>query len=274
MTINGTLVISKTPPLIAKEGVVWIDTSTQIPRIKYFSGGGYIPLNAMVKQTVGDSTTQVMSQKSVTDELELKANQTDLAQLADEFQKVLEFFQVGYWVHKDTGVKTYFGLDDPLIVDGIMNAPSWKDDCSEVKIPLGVTGIGYDCFYGCTSLTSINIPIGVTSIGYSCFAYCTSLTSINIPVGVTSLGSDCFYGCTSLTSITIPESVTNLGDSCFNECSSLTLATVLPAIPPSLGSLAFDMTGAGFNIKVQFPYVDDYKTATNWIEFADKISAI
>ena len=45
MTINGTLVISKTPPLIAKEGVVWIDTSTQIPRIKYFSGGGYIPLN-------------------------------------------------------------------------------------------------------------------------------------------------------------------------------------------------------------------------------------
>lgn len=45
MTINGTLVISKTPPLIAKEGVVWIDTSTQIPRIKYFSGSGYIPLN-------------------------------------------------------------------------------------------------------------------------------------------------------------------------------------------------------------------------------------
>lgn len=45
MTINGTLVISKTPPPISKEGVVWIDTSTQIPRIKYFSGGGYIPLN-------------------------------------------------------------------------------------------------------------------------------------------------------------------------------------------------------------------------------------
>lgn len=45
MTINGTLVLSKTSPLIAKEGVVWIDTSTQIPKIKYFSGGGYIPPN-------------------------------------------------------------------------------------------------------------------------------------------------------------------------------------------------------------------------------------
>lgn len=45
MTINGTLVISKTPPLIAKEGIVWIDTSTEIPKIKYFSGGGYIHLN-------------------------------------------------------------------------------------------------------------------------------------------------------------------------------------------------------------------------------------
>lgn len=40
MTINGTLVISKTPPLIAKEGVVWIDISTDIPKIKHFSGDG------------------------------------------------------------------------------------------------------------------------------------------------------------------------------------------------------------------------------------------
>ncbi len=55
MTINGTLVISKTPPLIAKEGVVWIDTSTQIPRIKYFSGGGYIPLNDILE--IGNTAT-------------------------------------------------------------------------------------------------------------------------------------------------------------------------------------------------------------------------
>ncbi len=55
MTINGTLVISKTPPLIAKEGVVWMDTSTQIPRIKYFSGGGYIPLDDIIESPTWDS---------------------------------------------------------------------------------------------------------------------------------------------------------------------------------------------------------------------------
>lgn len=57
MTINGTLIISKTPPLIAKEGVVWMDTSTQIPIIKYFSGGGYIPLNVSLTLGTAAGTT-------------------------------------------------------------------------------------------------------------------------------------------------------------------------------------------------------------------------
>ena len=52
----------------------------------------------------------------------------------------IESIQDGYWVHKDTGVKTYFGLEDSSIEDGIMGYPSWMPNCSEVKLPSGVTG--------------------------------------------------------------------------------------------------------------------------------------
>ena len=209
----------------------------------------------------------------------------------------VEPIQEGYWVHKDTGVITYFGLDDPSITGGIMSSPSWRSNCSEVQIPSGVTGLENDCFSYCRALTSITLPEGVTSLGEycfnnchslasailpesvtslgeGCFSYCRALTSINIPEGVTSLGNYGFYECTSLTSINIPEGVTSIGLWCFRDCASLILATVLPAIPPTLGGNVFDDVHPSFNIKVRSPYVNDYKTATNWNEYADKISAI
>ena len=179
-----------------------------------------------------------------------------------------EYIQDGYWVHKDTGVKTYFGAG------GVLSPPSWRYDCSEVKIPSEVTGLEARCFNGSISLTSINIPEGVTSIGNFCFYNCPSLTSINIPEGVPILGTECFYNCTSLTSITLPESLTSLGNSCFRNCSSLILVTVLPATPPTLGSRAFESVHTSFNIKVRYPYVNAYKAATNWKSYASKISAI
>ena len=209
----------------------------------------------------------------------------------------IESTQEGYWVHKDTGVITYFGLDDPSITGGIMSGPSWKLNCSEVQLPSGVTGLGNYCFQNCSNLASINMPEGVTSLGNFCFTGCTSLTTITLPEsvtslglasfngctylttitlqeGVTSLGGSCFQNCSSLTSITLPESVTSLGSSCFKGCSFLTLATVLPATPPSLGGSAFNLVHESFNIKVRSPYVSAYKTATNWTEYAAKISAI
>jgi len=206
--------------------------------------------------------------------------------------------QDGYWVHKDTGVKTYFDLDDPSIEDGIMGYPSWMPNCSEVKLPSGVTGFktynwvfeefdNEEITYTGFVHSKETLPIGnevlvvvdlsntdVPSLGNSCFAYCEALTSITLPESVVSLGEYCFAECTSLTSITLPESVVSLGKGCFRKCTSLTLAIVLPATPPSIGGMVFDETHTSFNIKVRSPYVNDYKTAPNWSEYANKISAI
>lgn len=141
-----------------------------------------------------------------------------------------------------------------------------------VNIPNSVTIIGYEAFYGRSSLTSITIPDSVTSIGTSAFYRCGNLTSIYytgdvaswcrisgldnimsdsrtlyiggkevegdlvIPDGVTSIGRAAFAYCSNLTSITIPDSVTSIGARAFYFCDGLTNIT----IPDNVTSIGFE----------------------------------
>ena len=101
-------------------------------------------------------------------------------------------------------------------------------DCSSltsVTIPDGVSTIGSRAFYGCSGLKAFTIPDGVSSISEYTFGHCTGLTSFSIPEGVTSIGNGAFYGCSGLTSVSIPTSVTSIGGDVFTDCSSLTAAT-------------------------------------------------
>lgn len=182
--------------------------------------------------------------------------------------------QDGYWVHKDTGVKTYFGLDADFINNGVMGIPDWKSDAVEVNCPDGLTSIGAFAFDQCSSLTSLTLPYGLTSIGTGAFRSCTSLTSITFPDSLTSLGASVFLLCSSLASITFPDGLTSIGNFAFGSCSYLSLVTSLPTVPPTLGNGAFNNTHASLAIKVPAQSVDAYKAATNWISHASKISAI
>jgi hypothetical protein len=251
-------------------------------------------------------------------------------------QSKLSVAQDGYWVHKTTNVKTYFGADAPFITNGVMGMPSWIYDAKEIKLCSGVTAFEElynpenDMYYSpsfgfdpvtytystallicdlsnyegselggymltSTPVTSIILPDTVTSIGGSCFFYCTSLTDITLPNSLLSLGNFCFYGCpiTSITlpnsllslgnycfcgcpitSITLPDTVTSIGVGCFYSCSSLVLVTCNSTTPPAAGLQMFYNTPAGLQIKVPAESVNAYKTATNWAQYASKISAI
>ncbi|MBR2978023.1 MAG: leucine-rich repeat protein [Oscillospiraceae bacterium] len=127
-----------------------------------------------------------------------------------------------------TGVLAISGTGAMTNWSSSSNVPwySYRSKIKTVTIGNGVTSIGNDAFYGCSSLTSVTIPDSVTSIGSYAFSGCSSLTGITIPDGVTSIGGFAFYGCSSLTSITIPDSVTSLGSQVFDSCDSLKSITI------------------------------------------------
>lgn len=138
-------------------------------------------------------------------------------------------------------------------------------------LPTKVTKIGNEAFIGCTNLTSIVIPNSVTEIGESAFYSCFSLTSVTIPNGVTTIGNSAFRYCSSLTSITIPDRVTEIGSNAFLNCSGLMEVYCKATTPPYLLDSAFDDNASGRKIYVPSDSVVSYKTATNWLKYANAI---
>ena len=104
-------------------------------------------------------------------------------------------------------------ITDFEIENGVLK--EYLGSSETVAIPDGITSIGDNAFWNCSSLISIDIPDGVISIGDSAFEWCKSLQSIHIPDSVTSIGDEAFFGCDSLESIEVPKSVTHIGRNAF-----------------------------------------------------------
>ena len=129
------------------------------------------------------------------------------------------------WHLTDDGVLTITGKGE--MYDYSSSYKPWSYNAlTRVIIGNGVTTIGKNAFYGCSSLTSVTIPNSVTTIGEAVFRYCSHLTSVTIPNSVTTIGGWAFSGCSSLTSVNIPNSVTTIGESAFYGCSALTSVTI------------------------------------------------
>ena len=142
---------------------------------------------------------------------------------------------------------------------------------TNITLPNSITSIGSETFRDCSSLTSITIPEGVTYIGDQPFDRCYSLTSITIPEGVTYIGNYAFEDCNSLTSITLPNSITSIGQSAFYKCYNLQQVVINAEKVIPLPSNTF--SSDAYNTKIYVPdnLVEDYKVATNWVKFADRI---
>ena len=150
-------------------------------------------------------------------------------------------------------------------------------DCSSltsIMIPDSVTSIESSAFNGCSSAASITIGNGVTKIDPYVFSRCSSLTGITIGNGVTSIERYAFSSCSSLTSITIGNGVTSIGDRAFIGSSTNTelggTYVILAITPPTIQSTTFQ--NAKINkIIVPKGTLDAYKSATNWSAYADKM---
>jgi hypothetical protein len=141
---------------------------------------------------------------------------------------------------------------------------------ASVSFPLA-TSIGEDAFYDRTSLTSASFP-AAASIGKAAFDGCASLASASFPAA-TSIGDQAFGGgCDSLASITLPASLIFIGSNAF-PCQNLATVICNATTPPSLGIGVFIGFHASLVIKVPADSVDEYKAASGWSDYADRIIA-
>ena len=170
---------------------------------------------------------------------------------------------------------------------------------SSITIPNSVTSIGSYAFADCYSISAITIPNSVTSIGNYAFAYCYSISAITIPNSVTSISSYAFRGCYSISAITIPNSVTSIGNYAFSSCRSLSSITIPnsvtqigdyafqycsgvryydftrhTAVPTLSNTNAFSNISADCEIRVPAALADEWKAATNWTTYANKIVGV
>ena len=164
---------------------------------------------------------------------------------------------------------------------------------------LPATTLAKGCYSGmfvnCSSLTSAP-ALPATTLAEYCYSYmfrgCTSLTTAPI-LPATTLATSCYYymfwRCTALSgAITIPILNTNtyIPDSAFNnmfrECSNLSKVildfSTFSSIP-TLGSVnsinVFNSTSdTRFEIHVPSALEDDWKTASNWSDWASHIVGV
>lgn len=145
---------------------------------------------------------------------------------------------------------------------------------------LTLTNVGTingEAFGSCKKLKTVNFincSPKVLGLASNIFYECTALTNVELPNNLTEISSWTFYGCTSLINLIIPESVTRVEARALIIGSSTNKATITfkSTTPPTITSNTFKAETIN-KIYVPSASVESYKTAANWVNFADYIEA-
>ena len=120
------------------------------------------------------------------------------------------------------------------------------------------------------------IPQSVTSIGgYAFYVWTSNNKPLVIPNSVTSISNNAFMGWNSnINPLVIPDSVTSIGDFAFFGWRVVPYIEIRAITPPTLAGYQAFTNQNDAPIYVPDESVDDYKTATNWVNLADRIFSI
>lgn len=135
-----------------------------------------------------------------------------------------------------------------------------------------VKNIKSRAFSQCNFITSVVIPDTILWIQEKAFYNCDNLANITLGNSLRQIGVNAFSFCENLTVVEMPNSLTELANSAFEGCSGLKRVDLSNHTSiPTLGSYVFRYTSADLQIKVPVNLIVEWKSATNWSDYADKI---
>ena len=137
-----------------------------------------------------------------------------------------------------------------------------------ISLPESVNFIGNSAFFTCYKLEDIVIPESVTEIKDFAFSSCTSLTEIAVPNKVKRLEGGIFKNCSQLKKVTLGYRLENVNYSAFEKCSSLSALYANSPVPPSVNKKFTDIDLETCVLYVPAAYIDAYREAEVWKEFA------
>ena len=142
---------------------------------------------------------------------------------------------------------------------------------SSWAMPTGIAS-SLNCFEGCPDLEKLNQSWAY--IHNDMFAYCSKLKTIPALNNTIVVYERAFMG-TALESVTFGSNIQFINEKSFYDCPNLKTITITRNnTPPNLGANAFAGTTKLQAIYVPSTRVDQYKSATNWSNYADIIQAI
>ena len=156
----------------------------------------------------------------------------------------------------------------------VCKSSAFKDNTAitSVLIPDSITTMDSYVFSNCTSLQSVTISKGLEQINGHMFEY-TALSSITIPRNIARIEAYAFQECNKLANVIFSGNITYIGSLVFYWCGNLKRVDLSKcnSVPSLAATNAFSYTSNRLQIKVPAILIDQWKAATNWSTYADKI---
>ncbi len=94
-----------------------------------------------------------------------------------------------------------------------------------ITLPVGLDGIGRDCFAFCPNVEKIILPDTVRSVGNRAFWHCDSLKEVHLSDSMMDVPAELFRACRNLERVNIPKNAEDMGYHAFSLCEKLTHVT-------------------------------------------------
>ena len=171
------------------------------------------------------------------------------------------------------GCQALTAIDLPNVTQVKRNAFESCKDLQTTNLPK-VTEFGRGVFFN-SAIQQADFPL-VTTIGDGCFNMVKNLTSANLPL-VTALPAEAFRNSTIRTADFA--AVTNINRTAFTDCTSLETLIIRTPSVCVISDISVALRGSKIASGTGYIYVpddlvDSYKTATNWVAFANQIKPI